>query len=174
MRELSVRAPVGGRVSDRRVSLGDQVSAGSTLLTTVVSLDPIWFSFDGAESFYLKYQREAQRGQRASSRSAPNPVDIQLSDEADYNWHGRMEFVDNAIDPDRARHRRHRRVRRHLRNETLRIELAQLFMSDAASHHRNVIDVRINDHCLERVVSVARREFVFDVIVPARRECLLR
>ncbi len=47
-------------------------------------------------------------------------------------------------------------------------------MSDAASHHRNVIDVRINDHRLERVVSVARREFVFDVIVPARRECLLR
>ncbi len=108
-----VRAPVSGRVSDRRVSLGDQVAAGTTLLTTVVSLDPIWFSFDGAESFYLKYQREAQRGQRRSSRSAPNPVDIQLSDETTYNWHGRMEFVDNAIDPQTGTIRAHAVVANH-------------------------------------------------------------
>ena len=95
----TVRAPVSGRVSDKRVSLGDQVISGQTLLTTVVSLDPIWFTFDGAESFYLKYLREAQKGQRLSSRSAANPVDIKLSDETAYNWHGRMRFVDNAIDP---------------------------------------------------------------------------
>jgi len=96
----TVRAPVSGRVSDKRVSLGDQVITGQTLLTTVVSLDPIWFSFDGAESFYLKYLREAQKGQRGSSRTSPNPVDIQLSDESGYNWHGRMQFVDNSLDPN--------------------------------------------------------------------------
>ena len=95
----TVYSPVSGRVSSRRVSLGDQVTAQSTLLTTVVSLDPIWFTFDGAESFYLKYQREAQKGSRGSSRTAQNPVDIQLADETDYPHHGRMAFVDNAIDP---------------------------------------------------------------------------
>lgn len=94
----TVRSPVSGRASSRRVSLGDQVAAQSTLLTTVVSLDPIWFTFDGAESFYLKYQREAQKGQRDSSRSAANPVEIQLADETGYPHHGRMVFVDNAID----------------------------------------------------------------------------
>ena len=95
----TVRAPVSGRVSNRRVSLGDQVTAGDTLLTTVVSLDPIWFQFDGAESFYLKYLREAQKGTRGSSRYAANPVDIQLADETGFPHRGRMAFVDNAIDP---------------------------------------------------------------------------
>lgn len=95
----TVRSPVSGRVSSRRVSLGDQVIGGDTLLTTVVSLDPIWFTFDGAESFYLKYLREAQKGTRGSSRHVANPVDIQLADETGYPHRGRMEFVDNALDP---------------------------------------------------------------------------
>jgi len=93
-----VRAPVAGTVSDKRVSLGDNVIAGQTLLTRVVMTDPIWFSFDGAESFYLKYSRLAESGQRRSSRNAPNPIEIQLADEPDYRWRGRMVFVDNAID----------------------------------------------------------------------------
>lgn len=94
----TVRSPITGRVSDRRVSIGDQVKAGDTLLTTVVSVNPIWFSFEGAEAFYLKYIRQAREGERQSSRYAPNPVEIQLSDESDYRWRGRMVFVDNAID----------------------------------------------------------------------------
>ena len=103
----TVRAPISGRVSDRRVSVGDQVAAGTTLLTKVVSVDPIWFSFDGAESFYLKYIRQARSGERGSSRYAPNPVDIQLADEPTYRWHGRMTFVDNAIDPNAGTIRAH-------------------------------------------------------------------
>lgn len=96
----TVRSPVSGRVSNRRVSLGDQVTSGTTLLTTVVSLNPIWFTFDGAESFYLKYMRDAaQKGGRGSSRTAQNPVEIQLADETGYPHRGRMIFVDNAIDP---------------------------------------------------------------------------
>jgi RND family efflux transporter MFP subunit len=94
-----VRAPVAGRVSDRRAALGDYVTAGQTVLTRVVSVDPIWFTFDGAESFYLKYVRQDASGERQSSRYAPNPVEIQLADEAEYRWRGRMVFVDNAIDP---------------------------------------------------------------------------
>jgi RND family efflux transporter MFP subunit len=93
-----VRAPIAGQVSDKRVSLGDNVIAGQTLLTRIVMIDPIWFSFDGAESFYLKYSRLAATGERQSSRYAHNPVEIQLADEPDYRWRGRMVFVDNAID----------------------------------------------------------------------------
>lgn len=94
----AVRSPIAGQVSDKRVSLGDNVTAGQTLLTRVVTTDPIWFSFDGAESFYLKYSRLAQAGERQSSRYTPNPIEIQLADEPDYRWRGRMAFVDNAID----------------------------------------------------------------------------
>lgn len=95
----TVRAPIAGAVSDKRVSIGTFVASGTTPLTRVVTVDPIHFTFDGAESFYLKYVRLAQAGARKSSRDAPNPIDIQLSDEKDYRWHGRMQFVDNAIDP---------------------------------------------------------------------------
>jgi RND family efflux transporter MFP subunit len=94
----TVRSPLTGRISDKRVSIGDYVTAGQTVLTRVVSIDPIWFSFDGAENFYLKYIRQAERGERKSSRYAANPIDIKLADEASYRWHGQMSFVDNAID----------------------------------------------------------------------------
>ncbi|WCT74760.1 efflux RND transporter periplasmic adaptor subunit [Sphingomonas naphthae] len=92
------RAPFAGRVSDRRVSLGDAVADGTTVLTRVVSLDPIWFAFEGAESFYLKNLRQDQRGERGSSRYTANPVEVQLADESGYRWKGRMIFLDNAVD----------------------------------------------------------------------------
>jgi RND family efflux transporter MFP subunit len=65
-----------------------------------VSLDPIWFVFGGAESFYLKYLRQARQGQRQLSRDFENPIDIRLSDEATFSHRGKMVFVDNAIDID--------------------------------------------------------------------------
>jgi RND family efflux transporter MFP subunit len=95
----TVRAPFAGRASDRRVSLGDTVQNGDTVLTRIVSLDPLWFTFEGAEAFYLKNLRQDTRGERGSSRDTANPVDIQLMDEEEYRWHGRMEFLDNTIDP---------------------------------------------------------------------------
>jgi RND family efflux transporter MFP subunit len=107
----TVRAPVEGRVSDRRVSVGDTVKENDTVLTTVVSLDPIWFTFEGAEAFYLKYMRQDSAGQRQSSRRVANPVEIQLADEQGYNWKGRMSFVDNAIDPTTGTIRGHATVR---------------------------------------------------------------
>jgi RND family efflux transporter MFP subunit len=106
----TIQAPISGRISDKRVSLGDNVTANQTLLTRIVTIDPIWFSFDGAESFYLKYIRQAAAGERPSSRYAPNPVDIQLADETTYRWHGRMSFVDNAIDPTSGTIRAHATV----------------------------------------------------------------
>ena len=92
------RAPFSGRVSDRRVNVGDAVTDGTTVLTRVVSLNPIWFVFEGAESFYLKSLRQAQRGERGSSRNTANPIEIQLADETGYRWKGRMAFLDNAVD----------------------------------------------------------------------------
>ena len=103
----TVRSPISGRISDRRVSRGNLVAEGTTVLTRVVSTDPIWFSFDGAESFYLKYLRQDKEGTRRSSRTAPNPVEIQLADESGYRWHGRMQFVDNAIDSNSGTIRAH-------------------------------------------------------------------
>jgi RND family efflux transporter MFP subunit len=96
-----ITSPIAGRVSDHRVDVGNLVSvqaAPPTLLTTVVSIDPIHFAFTGSEAVYLKYQRANREGTRTSSRYASNPVDIQLQDETSYNWHGRMDFVDNALD----------------------------------------------------------------------------
>ncbi|HEX8387683.1 MAG TPA: efflux RND transporter periplasmic adaptor subunit [Sphingomonas sp.] len=106
----TVRSPVAGRVSDKRVAVGDFVTAGQTLLTRVVSVNPIWFTFDGAESFYLKYIRQNASGERRSSRYAPNPVDIQLADERGYSRRGRMVFVDNAIDTGSGTIRAHAEV----------------------------------------------------------------
>lgn len=94
----NVTAPVSGRLSDRRISAGNYVTSGETVLTTIVSLDPIYFVFTGSETVYLKYQRANQAGTRPSSRLAPNPVDIRIADESRYNWRGHMDFVDNAID----------------------------------------------------------------------------
>ncbi len=92
-----VVAPLSGRVSDRRVAPGNLVTADVTVLTSIVDTDPIRFSFEGAESLYLKYQRENSEGSRRSSRSQANPVEIRLQDEPDYRWKGHMEFVDNAL-----------------------------------------------------------------------------
>ena len=95
----SIRAPVDGRMSDRNVSIGDTVTANTTALTRVVTLDPIWFNFEGAETFLLKYQREEKLGERRSSRVVANPLEIQLADENGYPHRGHMVFVDNAVDP---------------------------------------------------------------------------
>jgi RND family efflux transporter MFP subunit len=87
-----VVAPIGGHVSSHRLAEGNLVQAGTTLLTTIVTLDPIRFVFDAPESALLKYKRE-QTGSNLG-----NAVDIRLQDETDYHWKGRIEFVDNALD----------------------------------------------------------------------------
>lgn len=91
----TVRAPISGRISDRRVDAGNLVSAGDgptgTLLTTVNALDPIYFSFDGSEALFLKAKRAgADKGA---------PVEIKLQDENAYRWKGRLDFTDNGLDP---------------------------------------------------------------------------
>jgi membrane fusion protein, multidrug efflux system len=97
-----VRAPLGGRISDRRVDAGNLITGGqtgATLLTAIVSLDPIHFIFDGAEADFLRYLRLAAAGARGSSRDVQNPVSVRLADEVDYKHQGRMDFVDNVVNP---------------------------------------------------------------------------
>lgn len=94
-----ITAPVAGRVSRALVTTGNLVAAGQTLLTTLVSIDPIYVSFDGDEQVYLKYTKLAGAGVRPSSRDARNPVLVGLADENGYPHQGVMVFVDNALDP---------------------------------------------------------------------------
>ncbi|HSB96420.1 MAG TPA: efflux RND transporter periplasmic adaptor subunit, partial [Spongiibacteraceae bacterium] len=95
-----VVAPIDGRVSRAEVTAGNFVTAGTTILTSVVSLDPIYVYFDGDEQTYLKYNAQAQRGERPSSRENPNPVFVGLANEADFPHAGHMNFVDNALNPE--------------------------------------------------------------------------
>lgn len=95
-----VRAPIAGRISDKRVDPGNLIvggATGSTLLTTIVALDPIHFTFDASEADYLRYARLAASGARSSGRDAANPVQVRLSDETEWKREGRMDFVDNAL-----------------------------------------------------------------------------
>ena len=95
-----VLAPITGRISDRRVTVGNLVSQDTTVLTNITDLDPIYFTFDAPESQYLKYEEEHLKGVRPSSRDFANPVEIRLQDQANYNVHGQMNFVDNVLDPN--------------------------------------------------------------------------
>jgi multidrug efflux system membrane fusion protein len=95
-----VRAPISGRISDRRIDAGNLVTGGptgATLLTIIVSIDPIHFVFDGSEADFLHYMRLAAAGARPSSRDVQNPVAVRLADETEFKHHGQMNFVDNVL-----------------------------------------------------------------------------
>jgi len=97
-----ISAPVAGRISDRRVDVGNLVSGGtdqSTMLATIVSLDPIYFVFDVSEADHLKYVRLHRSGDRPSSRDTANPVYVRLVDETKWTRKGHMNFVDNVLNP---------------------------------------------------------------------------
>jgi len=97
-----VLAPIAGRVSRHLVSVGNLVqgsdNGASTLLTTIVSLDPIYIYFDVDETTYLKNNRLWFEGKRPSSRDTPNPVQVALTGETKPSHDGKMDFVDNRLD----------------------------------------------------------------------------
>jgi membrane fusion protein, multidrug efflux system len=94
-----VRAPISGLVGRAEITSGNLVAAGQTLLTTVVSINPIYVSFDGDEQVYLKYVGLDLRGELKSSRNARNPVWAGLADEQGHPHEGVMVFLDNELDP---------------------------------------------------------------------------
>jgi len=95
-----ITSPIDGRAGAALVKPGNLVAPGETLLTTVVSIDPVYVVFDGDEAAYLRYQQMARRGERESSRDARNPVLVGLADEDGYPHRGEMDFVDNQVNPD--------------------------------------------------------------------------
>lgn len=98
-----LRAPISGRIGDRRVSVGNLVTGGTggntTLLATVASVDPIRFEFTMDEASYLRYLRAAQAENSGSAnRGMTLPARLKLIDDNDFVHEGKIDFVDNTID----------------------------------------------------------------------------
>jgi RND family efflux transporter MFP subunit len=97
-----LRAPVSGRIGDRRVAPGNLVTGGTTgtttLLATITSIDPIRFEFTMDEASYLRYARPTGDGSSPGNRGVNVPVRLKLIDETSFSHEGRTDFLDNAID----------------------------------------------------------------------------
>ena len=101
----AVRAPIDGRISRALVTAGNLVSAGmngggATLLTTIVSLDPLYLYGDADENAILKYIQLSREGKRDSARDQIIPAEMGLANEEGFPHKGFMDFVDNRIDPN--------------------------------------------------------------------------
>jgi len=97
-----IKSPIDGRVSDARITLGNLVQPGAgaeSLLTTVVSVDPIYAKVDADENAVLKYVKLSGEGKRVSARTAKIPAFIELGNETDFPHEGYIDFVDNRLDP---------------------------------------------------------------------------
>ena len=94
-----VTAPVSGRMGRHEVSVGNLVMGGTagstTLLTTIVSLDPIWLTFNVSEGDGMTYKRLVQKGEIRSARDNTVKVEGQLMDEKTWTVKGTIDFVDN-------------------------------------------------------------------------------
>jgi RND family efflux transporter MFP subunit len=97
-----VTSPITGRVSLHMLSIGNLVNGGTngtpTLLTTVVSIDPVYFYFDLSESDYLAYQRAVANGKLPSTRESSLIAEVRLTDETEWKRQGILDFLDNTID----------------------------------------------------------------------------
>jgi len=97
-----VTAPIGGRVGRAIVKQGNLVSSGpsdATLLTTIVSLDPIYASFDADEQTFLRYLALTREGKRGSARQADFRIQLALGTDQGFPREGKLNFLDNRIDP---------------------------------------------------------------------------
>jgi len=101
-----ITAPIDGRMSRANVSLGSWISAGgtanATLLSLLVTQDPIHIYFDISENNYIKYKRLAERGALAGGDRTGAEVEISLPDEKSFAHRGRLDFIDNRLDPGTA------------------------------------------------------------------------
>src|SRR4030088_912107 len=96
------KSPIDGRVSDARITVGNLVQPGAgpeSVLTTVVSVDPIYAKVDADENAILKYVKLSEEGKRVSARTAKIPAWVELGNETDFPHEGYVDFVDNRLDP---------------------------------------------------------------------------
>jgi RND family efflux transporter MFP subunit len=102
----SMDSPITGRISRTLVTAGNWVSAGgtanATLLTTIVSKDPIYIYFDVSENNHIKYKRLAERGVGSGAADLGAPVEIGLPDERGFPHKARLDFLDNRLDQGTA------------------------------------------------------------------------
>src|SRR6202035_4323717 len=95
-----LRAPVSGRIGDRRVSIGNLVTGGTagntSLLATIESIDPIRFAFTVDEASYLRYPHLSSDSAEAANRGWALPIGLKLIDESTFSHQGRLDFLDNA------------------------------------------------------------------------------
>jgi multidrug efflux system membrane fusion protein len=97
-----IKSPIDGRVSDARITVGNLVQPGEgpeSVLTTVVSVDPIYAKIDADENAVLKYVKLSSEGKRVSARTAKIPAFVELGNETDFPHEGYIDFVDNRLDP---------------------------------------------------------------------------
>jgi multidrug efflux system membrane fusion protein len=97
-----VRSPIAGRVSNALVTAGNLVQAGppaGAVLTTVVSVDSMYLYFDSDEQTYLRYASRARSSGGTNWRTARLPVYLGLANESGFPHEGRLDFVDNQVDP---------------------------------------------------------------------------
>jgi RND family efflux transporter MFP subunit len=94
-----IKAPIAGRISRRNVSAGNLVNANQTVLTNIVSMDPIHFYFDVDERSFLAYSRQTAGGTHRSNQRSPNRVVLKLTDEREEQRTGSLDFLDNRLDP---------------------------------------------------------------------------
>lgn len=96
-----IRAPFGGRIGRHLLSIGNLVEANETVLTSIVSLDPIYFYFDINERYYLAYARDARsRGQALQEGGSRLPVTVRLGDSVEGPREGNLDFSENRLDED--------------------------------------------------------------------------
>jgi RND family efflux transporter MFP subunit len=97
-----ITAPITGRISRHQVSIGNLISGGeggsASLLTTIVSLDPIYFYFDMSEADHLAFERATANGKMRSTRDSTVGVSLHLSDEKGWPHEGHLNFVENQVD----------------------------------------------------------------------------
>jgi multidrug efflux system membrane fusion protein len=91
-----VRSPIAGRVSRAMLTRGNLAQADQSVLTSVVSQDPVYVYFQPDEQTFLRYAELARKGERA--RSA-NPVRVGLATDKDYPYTGTVNFINNQVDP---------------------------------------------------------------------------
>jgi RND family efflux transporter MFP subunit len=94
-----VRAPFDGRISRQQIDPGNMVIADQTVLTTIVSLDPMYVYFDVDERTMLRLRRLVREGKLKSARDYTVPVMMGTSDEEGFPHEGTINFVDNQLDP---------------------------------------------------------------------------
>ncbi|MEQ8824027.1 MAG: efflux RND transporter periplasmic adaptor subunit [Filomicrobium sp.] len=96
-----ISAPTSGRVDRHMVSVGNLIEGGdngATILTSIVSLDPIHVVFDVDQNALVRYTRASRDGTRPSSRTTANPVQVGLADDVGFPYSGTMDFVSNQVD----------------------------------------------------------------------------